>query len=379
MKAIGFLRSIYLIMRIASSKGTLQVIPIITRSFIRRFLDLLRWYLLNGEVLFYYHIFGFDSKSQREQDEYISRVKLDKLVQKTNKLMVQSREILDYRVLTYDKFVANNYLTSLNIPCAYNEALIMGNEIIWPAGQVEKLGMLMSRDWGVIFIKPAHGMGGEGIIRAELNNGQLQRYGIPLAEQELEHMLEGGIWVVQREVVQHPELNRFNSSSVHCIRLTTIMNGNSSEFISSFIKISTGESIVDNWGGGSVLVGIDHESGTLLGTGYYKPKGFFSEEVNSHPDSDVKFKGFPIPFYQAAVDLCLKAHIYYYGRFILGWDVAITPEGPVIIEVNCRPSIHAIQMLHGGVRKRILHAAQYFVNRNDTKKVTKRQREEVTG
>jgi hypothetical protein len=50
-----------------------------------------------------------------------------------------------------------------------------------------------------------------------------------------------------------------------------------------------------------------------------------------HPDTGVRFEGHAVPFYEEAVALC--------RRFLIGWDVAITPRGPLILEPNLFPGL----------------------------------------
>jgi hypothetical protein len=40
-------------------------------------------------------------------------------------------------------------------------------------------------------------------------------------------------------------------------------------------------------------------------------------------------------------------------NFVIGWDVAITDEGPMIVEANEKPGMNVVQCLDGGLRRRI--------------------------
>ncbi|MGK0430756.1 MAG: hypothetical protein ACJARX_002435, partial [Psychroserpens sp.] len=52
-----------------------------------------------------------------------------------------------------------------------------------------------------------------------------------------------------------------------------------------------------------------------------------------HPDTGIVFDNFQIPYYNEVIDIVTKASSLFKFPF-LGWDVAITPNGPVIIEAN---------------------------------------------
>ncbi len=330
------------------------------KSFIPRFWDLLSWYLKYGEVLYFYYILGFEGKSRREQSEYMSWKTFDKVRENTNRRLIKAGEPLDYRALTFDKYVANNYLESISVPAAHNEALIQGNTVFWTSGDQGNLESIFTRGLGTLFFKPIFGMGGQGIFRLETENGVFTQNGESLSLAELEKLLAGDIWVIQKEMEQHPELDKFNPSAVNSIRIITMLNRGKPEFLASFLRVTIGKSHIDNWDSGSLALGIEHEDGTLWAEGFYKPDIYTISHCLEHPDSKIPFKGFKIPFYKEAVDISLRAHHFFYGRFIMTWDYGITPDGPVIIEVNCRPTFQPLQMWYGGLKKQIIDAAQYY-------------------
>jgi hypothetical protein len=59
-----------------------------------------------------------------------------------------------------------------------------------------------------------------------------------------------------------------------------------------------------------------------------------------HPDTGIRFEGRTVPFYDDAVALCRRAHFALApDLFVIGWDVAITPRGPVTLEANLFPML----------------------------------------
>ena len=80
----------------------------------------------------------------------------------------------------------------------------------------------------------------------------------------------------------------------------------------------------------------------------------FGGKIDRHPDSGVIFDGYTVPLYHEALQLCLKAHSYFYGIHSIGWDIAISENGPVIIEGNDNWGIAMFQILYGGLKKRFL-------------------------
>ena len=45
-------------------------------------------------------------------------------------------------------------------------------------------------------------------------------------------------------------------------------------------------------------------------------------------------------------------HPVLFGFATIGWDIAITPDGPVIVEINWNYSLKGIQICNGGLKPR---------------------------
>lgn len=326
------------------------------KGFLFRLVDLILWYLRYGEVLYFYYIYGFDYKNREDRSEYISERYYLKLLEKKNLKLTESGKGLDYRVLTYDKYLANNYLESLGVPAVHNEALIRNNLVFWDNGEIGDLSSIFERNLESIYIKPIYGSYGAGIMKLTIDSGTFIRGNHRLTVPKLQDELLGFNWVIQKKVMQHSEMDKFNSSAVNTLRIVTILTQGEPEFLTSFMKISTGQSHVDNWDFGSLLVGVNHADGTLAEKGYYKPKKYIMETNTSHPDSNISFDGFRVPYYQEAIEVALQVHSFYYGRFMLGFDFAITEDGPVIIEVNCRPTLPGLHLFSKNLRTRLVEA-----------------------
>ena len=102
------------------------------------------------------------------------------------------------------------------------------------------------------------------------------------------------------------------------------------------------------------MVGIT-EDGRLMKYGYFKPQ--YGTKTTEHPDSHIVFENYQIPFYKEAVEMALQIHAHLYRCHSIGWDIAITENGPVFIEANDRWESRLLQTLHGGLNKK---CGQYF-------------------
>lgn len=164
-----------------------------------------------------------------------------------------------------------------------------------------------------------------------------------------------GTEILQKPVKQHKEINKLSPKCCNTIRIvTTCKNGNIDVF-SAVLRCgvsSTGN--VDNWSCGGIAIGID-SNGLLKKHGYYKPD--FGTVTKQHPDTNIVFSGFKIPFYREAVELVKKAHYVLHQIPSIGWDVAITDNGPIIIEGNDNWEITLMQVCNKGLKNEWNHFA----------------------
>lgn len=75
--------------------------------------------------------------------------------------------------------------------------------------------------------------------------------------------------------------------------------------------------------------------------------------VTQHPDNGLVFECFEIPYFKEAVKMAKDLHSKLYRIHSMGWDIAITSNGPVFIEGNSLWEISLIQAVHGGLKKQI--------------------------
>lgn len=153
--------------------------------------------------------------------------------------------------------------------------------------------------------------------------------------------------IFQSYIEQHPELSIFSKASVNTLRvLTTLTETGDVEFPAVILKMATGEALVDNVGAGGIAAHVDLRTGRLS-TGFVWPG---KELYDRHPESDVPIKGFQVPFWREALELAALAHRNLTSARSLGWDVAITRTGPLLVEMNSYVAIPVFQKLGHSVR-----------------------------
>lgn len=106
-----------------------------------------------------------------------------------------------------------------------------------------------------------------------------------------------------------------------------------------WLKIVAGPAFSDNFSGGAtgnLAAWGNRETGVLEGAMGPAPSGTGLREVDRHPVSGVPIRGFPIPFWKEAIETCRRAQACFPALPNLGWDVALTDDGPRLLEANAR-------------------------------------------
>lgn len=141
--------------------------------------------------------------------------------------------------------------------------------------------------------------------------------------------------IFESVVRQTKQFSAFNESSVNTVRfMTTLWPDGSAKVIATFIKIGRAGRCVDNaGGGGNVDVCVDTTTGEIKYAiqfdGWRKIK-----DIEKHPDSGNQLNGVVIENWDAIKTEVIKFQQAFPYCKAAGWDIAITDEGPVVIEVN---------------------------------------------
>lgn len=183
-----------------------------------------------------------------------------------------------------------------------------------------------------IVVKPVDGICGRGIDFYRVDNPAQQAAALHAT------LLQRNQVLVEQRVEQHPELARLHPPSVNTLRLVTLLSGGEARLAFSCLRIGNGKE-VDNLNAGGMSVLVD-ERGVLCSPGTDKD-GLVHE---THPATGVVLQGTQLPFFEQAVALVRRAAMVAPEVRYVGWDVAITPSGPILIEGNHFPGYDIYQM-----------------------------------
>lgn len=320
-----------------------------------------------GDVEPFYFTYGFDRKEmtrERMMNEYL--LPYDTFQKKVNRLNLNNPYYkglfsrLHGRTITGDKYYFSIFAGGVGIPTPKVYCYVKRGSVLFLDNHFgldpmlsdrEKVKALLTNDMDA-FCKPADGQLGNGIFSLKIEGGRIFVSGQEYQLNDAVDLLFSADYLIQQRIIQHPALSAFNESSLNSIRLQTVMTRDGKVIpFGAGMRFGRKGSVVDNWAKGGVFVGIDMETGRLKERGFLKPK--YGTTVVEHPDSHVKFKGVEIPFYFDAVKIAIRMHQNLYRCHSVGWDIVITPTGPVIIEGNGLWEISLVQAVHGGLKKQI--------------------------
>ena len=141
--------------------------------------------------------------------------------------------------------------------------------------------------------------------------------------------------LLQRQVENHPDLADLGPSGLCTVRVVTIRHpmGMTPEILIASFRIPAVGGVADNFSTGGTACPVDLDTG-VLGPGVRKDLHFAHLDLFQCPDTGVPIAGRVLPCWSSALTLALKTHSIFPEYPSVGWDIAITPTGPVLIEGN---------------------------------------------
>ena len=198
------------------------------------------------------------------------------------------------------------------------------------AGPAELAAFLEAHD--PVFAKPAEDFGGHGVEK-------LRREDAGDAETLYRSLREKGADLVEEAIVQHPEMDRLNPSCINTLRMVTLVKDGQAHLMYSLIRVGDGTKPVDNISSGGMYAPV-WEDGRIARPAFCDATGLY---YDAHPMTGTVFSGFEIPDYSRAVELVEQAALVVGQIKYVGWDVALSVNGPVLVEGNVIPGYDMCQ------------------------------------
>lgn len=256
-----------------------------------------------------YYWFGFYDHSVK-RETFVTHLMSERIQKKCNKkeeidLFQNKKRFFD----TFSQYMHRTCLESCNIS-EPSELLALGEKIIY---------------------KPIKGNQGVGVRIFDFKDDAPET-----VLSKIQQLPNG---VVESFLQQHKDMSRISNSAVNIVRVVTGYI-NSSFYILAATAAFSKKLPYTNASGDAIFSNVDIETGIIISNGCD-----YNEEIYEvHPVSKIRFKSFKIPFWREIIDMVESAAKEIPQIGYVGWDVAITPDGPVIIEGNNDPGYEWMQV-----------------------------------
>ncbi len=189
-------------------------------------------------------------------------------------------------------------------------------------------------------IKPITGMYSRDVIAVEKVDEPAKRFntsdGNTLSFSEFAQIAEvhgeDGM-VIQQLIRPNAKLADIGIQRISSVRMIVLVSDAGPQLFRAVWKIACGDNIADNyWRPGNMMAHLDVATGRVLRV--VSGRGRNMKEIAEHPSTKHSFKDFQLPDWDAAVTMCLTAAASLPGLRMQAWDVALTDQGPALLEVN---------------------------------------------
>lgn len=150
--------------------------------------------------------------------------------------------------------------------------------------------------------------------------------------------------IVQPRLRPHSSLVEITAGALPTLRILSCLNREAEpEVMAAMLRTSIGKSrTVDNLHAGGIGAFVDLGSSLLSRSsnlGSDARLGWFS----THPDTGAQIEGRSVPCWAQAKALAIAAHRQFNDRVVVGWDIAILDDGPILIEGNGNSDLDILQ------------------------------------
>ena len=190
--------------------------------------------------------------------------------------------------------------------------------------------MMEASPTGDVFAKPVIALKGTGAMKVTAAT---------LAEKAegLYDAVSRDDYLFQEAVRQHDAMSALHPHSLNTFRVLTGQDPSGTvQVLCAVGRMGSGGSTVDNSHAGGLFIGADLEGGRLMKYAY-QLFSYGGQRFDRHPDTGVVFGGYPLPLFSEVTDVARRAHAWL-PHVYAGWDIGITPDGPVVIECNSGPT-----------------------------------------
>ena len=266
--------------------------------------------ILNDHIGFMeYNLFHFIGKDKKIRDTYVT---------------------FDYSQHLFKKLNDSKYIDLFNDKLQFNKIFkdLLGRDFLDLNEASYEDFQRFCKGKDRIFVKPNDSCSGKGIYKnIDLNNET------KTLKELYDYLIEEGLYV-EDSIIQHEQMNQLNPTSINTVRITTVLDKNNKAHIMYALQRMGVENMsVDNVGSGGIYTVLSAEGEIINPCWSDKTISTYTK----HPTTGFDLIGFKVPYFKQALELCEKAAKVEKNIRYVGWDIAISNKGPIIVEGNPLP------------------------------------------
>lgn len=249
--------------------------------------------------------------TKKEKDTFVTAKKFYKLLSYLNSEK--------YKVLLNDKLVFNKY---------FSEYLKRDYINLRESSVSDFKKFLKGKE--VVFAKEPIGEGGHGISKIVVSKHKD-------IEKLYNELIKNKQLLVEEAIIQSDDLNEINPSVVNSFRIITLYKDGEVYLVNNALRINQDDSEV---------IGCTNDLYFSLGEDGKIDSNVIDDYANIydvHPMTGKKFSDVKIKGVKEAFDMCKEAALKIPQVRYIGWDVAFSKNGPVIVEGNEYPGYGLVQ------------------------------------
>ena len=302
---------------------------------------------------------GFGVGKMTAQEYYANRVFRSDLSSSVKRQFIGERgskklndrlspfSFLSKRAFVRDKAIYSEMMRAIGFPVTETQAIVSADRTLGNKPSLrsadEIAAFLRTTARFPLFVKPEEGSGSIGsALIAKLDKssdlltlGNGQQIDVNTFAEEAFAEYGHGL-LLQTALRQHPDVREIIGDAVGTVRIVTVIEDKAPRVLYSLWKMPSPTAMSDNyWQAGSIIGALDSETGEILRV--QRGAGVDMEELQSHPVSGKPLVGWRIPNWEAMIETTIAAHTVMPEFGVFGWDVAVGPDGPVIVECNANP------------------------------------------
>lgn len=247
---------------------------------------------------------------------------------------------MSWRATTEDKWLCSHILERSTIRIPKTLGIIDRTDRAYPGARkistaAELRDFLTSREAGPLFGKENRGICSLGAFQTldADDQGLLMKGRDRVGYEEFLDRFTGATpYLLQELQKNHPFFDAY-TDSLATIRVCILVTEEGVKFPFAVLKLPASGNIADSfWREGNLACKLDVESGRMLTVRSKVQLGTTDHDV--HPETGAPMLGETLPHWDAVLELARNcAEIFAPVRY-QSMDIAVTPDGPVLIEVN---------------------------------------------